>query len=100
MTEQMTPQQMAEELKENPLHTMVFFSPRLNTVTVGYDETADTAAEIEENLTAMGFQESGYGQMRYDGQRNIIAKTAEQLQAIDRARQNFESSTGTGYLRK
>ena len=69
MTQKMTPQEMTEELKKNPLYTMVFWGRMKNTVTVSYDETAETAAEVEANLTEMGFQASGYGMMRYDGQR-------------------------------
>ena len=69
----MTPQEMTEQLKKNPLHTMVFHARRHNTVTVSYDETADTAPQVEANLTEMGFIPSGYGMMRYDGQRVSIA---------------------------
>ena len=86
MTEQMTPQEMTEELKKNPLHTMVFWGRAKNTVTVSYNENADTAAQVEANLTEMGFQASGYGMMRYDGQRresksSLTAQTASRMES-------------------
>jgi len=97
MTEQMTAQEIAQELENHQLLTNVKYWKRLNTVTVDFDQDASTAAQVEAELEEIGFK-LGYNSARYDAQRinpNPISQADK-----DQAAANFRSSVGTEYLRK